>query len=276
MLRRPIGPRQMPALREAYATITREAAASPRPESITEDEVFYGLLNTVVATLPMYFARGDFTKVLVDALQTTDGADLPGMVDALIESQSSGMVYLERAPKMGDEAGESADMMVVAWSFVEDIFLAEITGIDEDGDLVNAVGMLDCGGERRSDPAIISKDVQASASAVVVASLLAQGGIVETEDADMRPPAMKGKKRRPAKPGTPPVAVIDLRRSVAQGLADVAEAERTYQHRWIVRGHWRNQACGPGRAERRRTYIAPYVKGPEGAPLLQHDKVFRW
>ncbi len=32
--------------------------------------------------------------------------------------------------------------------------------------------------------------------------------------------------------------------------------------RYIVRGHWRNQAHGPGRALRRRQWIQPFFKGP--------------
>lgn len=42
------------------------------------------------------------------------------------------------------------------------------------------------------------------------------------------------------------------------------------EHRFIVRGHWRNQAVGPGRAERRKTWIAPHWKGPEGAEAWRH------
>jgi len=37
---------------------------------------------------------------------------------------------------------------------------------------------------------------------------------------------------------------------------------------WLVRGHWRNQVCGPQRSERRPTWISPYWKGPEDAPVL--------
>lgn len=38
----------------------------------------------------------------------------------------------------------------------------------------------------------------------------------------------------------------------------------------VVRGHWRNQAVGPHRAEHRMTWIAPYWKGPEGAAAWSH------
>ena len=50
---------------------------------------------------------------------------------------------------------------------------------------------------------------------------------------------------------------------------------RKYTHRWVVRGHWRNQWF-PGTKSHRQTYIAPYLKGPEGAPLLTSPKVYVW
>lgn len=40
--------------------------------------------------------------------------------------------------------------------------------------------------------------------------------------------------------------------------------------RFVVRGHWRDQACGPGRQMRRRMWIQPYWKGPELGEKLAH------
>lgn len=40
--------------------------------------------------------------------------------------------------------------------------------------------------------------------------------------------------------------------------------------RFTVRGHWRHQAHGPGRALRRRQWIAPFWKGPAGAEAWAH------
>jgi hypothetical protein len=37
--------------------------------------------------------------------------------------------------------------------------------------------------------------------------------------------------------------------------------------RWMVRGHWRNQACGYQLQERRSTWIEPHWKGPDNGPL---------
>jgi len=40
--------------------------------------------------------------------------------------------------------------------------------------------------------------------------------------------------------------------------------------RFIVRGHWRNQAHGEGRKQRRRQWIEPFWKGPEGSKAWSH------
>lgn len=50
---------------------------------------------------------------------------------------------------------------------------------------------------------------------------------------------------------------------------------RHYTHRWWVRAHWRQQACGPGRKYRRPLLILPYIKGPNGTPLAT-DRVYVW
>lgn len=44
--------------------------------------------------------------------------------------------------------------------------------------------------------------------------------------------------------------------------------QRTIQSRFIVRGHWRNQAHGEGRALRKRLWIQPHWKGPAWADIV--------
>lgn len=40
--------------------------------------------------------------------------------------------------------------------------------------------------------------------------------------------------------------------------------------RYCVRGHWKNQVCGEGRQDRKRIFVEPYWKGPEGAAAWAH------
>lgn len=73
------------------------------------------------------------------------------------------------------------------------------------------------------------------------------------------------------------VTLIDLRPLPTAPADNAAEPSgRRYRHRWIVRGHWRNQSVGQKHGERRITWVSSYVKGPEGAPIRLTDKVNVW
>lgn len=59
--------------------------------------------------------------------------------------------------------------------------------------------------------------------------------------------------------------VLELTNSASKAESQGGHIE--WRKRWLVRGHWRNQACGPGMTLRKRRWIDPYVKGPEDMPL---------
>jgi len=40
--------------------------------------------------------------------------------------------------------------------------------------------------------------------------------------------------------------------------------------RFVVRGHWKSQACGPGMTLRKRIFVQPYWKGPKEGEKLAH------
>jgi hypothetical protein len=86
----------------------------------------------------------------------------------------------------------------------------------------------------------------------------------------------KGKKKnRTSKIAT--VTCASLRRTRYISDAEREAESREFSHRWIVRGHMRNQPIGPRNAEggqkHMRVWIAPYVKGPEDKPLVLKDRV---
>ncbi len=62
------------------------------------------------------------------------------------------------------------------------------------------------------------------------------------------------------------IKVVQLRR-VERAPSEGEGAGREYSCQWIVGGHWRNQAYGHKMAERRLTWINPYIKGPDDKPL---------
>ena len=66
---------------------------------------------------------------------------------------------------------------------------------------------------------------------------------------------------RPAGPGD-----VDLVRAVREYISYGRRTSPTFQY--VVRGHWRNQAHGPGHTLRRLQWIEPYWKGPEKAIIL--------
>jgi hypothetical protein len=73
------------------------------------------------------------------------------------------------------------------------------------------------------------------------------------------------------------VRVIHLRREIPRsgdGVLDERAGERKLTHRHLVRAHLRNQACGPGRTDRRLILVPPHIKGPDGAPLLRRPRVW--
>lgn len=70
------------------------------------------------------------------------------------------------------------------------------------------------------------------------------------------------------------VSLIGLREAVRPN-PHASETGGEHTLRWYVRGHWRNQPCGPERQERRLTWVTPHIKGPEGAPFKE-DRVYVW
>jgi hypothetical protein len=85
--------------------------------------------------------------------------------------------------------------------------------------------------------------------------------------------AARRRLQRAGRTDDPAVRVIDLR---APAVSSGSGAnDREYHHRWIVKGHWRQQWY-PSIEDHRPVWISPHVKGPDGAPLLTGEKVYRW
>jgi hypothetical protein len=101
--------------------------------------------------------------------------------------------------------------------------------------------------------------------------LLMQQTVARVSDAHLDRAARRRMERRRAEPK--PVRVIELRR--AQQAGANSESDREYHHRWIVRGHWRQQWY-PAREVHRPVWIAPHIKGPDDKPLLGGEKVYSW
>jgi hypothetical protein len=73
----------------------------------------------------------------------------------------------------------------------------------------------------------------------------------------------------------PEVRVLTLRVPESGNHGPDSESSHEYYHQWIVRGHWRQQWY-PSIEDHRPVWIAPHLKGPDGAPLLGGEKVYAW
>ncbi|MET7944242.1 hypothetical protein [Streptomyces sp. NPDC005302] len=93
------------------------------------------------------------------------------------------------------------------------------------------------------------------------------------EDTEVQPDRAVRKRLRRAGHEPAPVRVIELRRPKTSSSPSDSETSREYHHRWITRGHWRQQ-WHPKRQVHRPVWIAPHIKGPEGAPLIGGEKVY--
>lgn len=72
------------------------------------------------------------------------------------------------------------------------------------------------------------------------------------------------------------VTTITLRRLRSVDDSPIGDSGRIYSHRWVVRGHWRQQAFGPQHGQRRPVWIPSYIKGPADAPLLVTERINVW
>ena len=74
----------------------------------------------------------------------------------------------------------------------------------------------------------------------------------------------------------PAVRVLSLHGPILGEQVDSGgSAGRQYRVRWVVRAHWRWQAHGPGRQERKLILIPPHIKGSPDAPLIGGERVWR-
>lgn len=95
-----------------------------------------------------------------------------------------------------------------------------------------------------------------------------------------RAPKEKVPAWRRREPGAPPIkgrtyfvgnpVKIDCRPAIREYLSGSRKSAPSVQH--LVRGFWRRQPHGPGSSLRRLTWVEPYWRGPDEAPILTRPK----
>jgi hypothetical protein len=127
---------------------------------------------------------------------------------------------------------------------------------------------------------IKAKTSNSNLSRVFIALMLLMGQELTSLEEGYVPKTVAKRAMRAQIPGR--VTVVTLRRR-SSGHRNDDESLVEWRHRWMVRGHWAWRRCGPDLdgaidyegGHRRRVYISPYVKGPENAPLIGTEKVYR-
>ena len=69
------------------------------------------------------------------------------------------------------------------------------------------------------------------------------------------------------------VRIVQLRARKYVGEKSEEGEPVAWSHRWIVRGHWKNQWY-PKEQVHKRIFLAPFVKGPEGLPVKARTDLF--
>jgi len=126
--------------------------------------------------------------------------------------------------------------------------------------------------------ATLRPEARMSASLLMAMSVLMDTPTVaERSTIDSRTGKAPGTEHRPRTPRPDRhVTLVDLR-PVRTVITDRDEGTgRKLTVRFMVRGHWTHQVHGPGRALRKMLFVAPYIKGPTGAPLQAAEKVMVW
>lgn len=86
------------------------------------------------------------------------------------------------------------------------------------------------------------------------------------------PPVGSRAERRRLERELPDLRIIDL---AAGATTESRGGHVEWSHRWMVKGYWRSQPCGPGWSLRKMKWVDAYVKGPADLPLVIRPTVWR-
>lgn len=93
---------------------------------------------------------------------------------------------------------------------------------------------------------------------------------------DERRPVDRAERRRRQRSGQPipeGIRILDIRSSAPTG-APQGSSDVEWTHRWLVRGHWRDQWY-PSQGRHAPRWIRAHVKGPADKPLVARPTVYR-
>lgn len=244
-------------------------------------------LTTTLAAAEMYWVSADMIALALDA-----AGDVPGFNPATdLPAPNGFMVLAQPLPALRtwvfdtNYQKQDVDLEVdlLTWTTVGTEIRIEsfcrnhrVPSAIDNGDWFEPVwyhtGLAD-GLYEFDHPDAVKKSTQLMSFLAAAALLMSSPGVADRSRLVPKTPAA----RKDAKKGRSSlVTVIDLHAPKSVATEDSDDAGRTYTHRWMVRGHWRNQPHGPNRSKRSVRWIPSYIKGPAGKPLRETERVWAW
>ncbi|MFI9194199.1 hypothetical protein ACIG0A_33475 [Streptomyces californicus] len=270
-----------------------EIASQPNPYTLPGDENITGLLATHLRVADLYWASEDMTALAVHAGEQLAAArwataDRPSPCGLIVFEGGLGLV--EVGPNLHGPAtalawGPGPGETLIVWHLMT---AEQFTGgmpVPNPAAVPPLIAIREARLPVTAEPvpldALPAHEGMAP-SRTIVAALAAAWHLMEQpqliERTVQEPHRADGRSLRRAGLPADGVSLLALRRQYTpqDRDPDAGTDQRTYRNRWIVSGHWRNQAYGPERSLRRQTWVPAHVKGPEGAPLLSTEKVNVW
>lgn len=278
-----LAPANLPEIRDRLCELVKRT----KPEPPADLEPFMRVLlrkswrvDETLAAAPCWWVSSDMEELAIAASE--------GVPQDVVPETSTGFLVFQRPIAIRTSSQDSLNVQGVGWSYgagpgISSLSLELFSPV---GDFLPYASesarrhILKLGLPIVPLPESISQiagHVHEMVCNVLLAvwALSSQKRLCETKPVSAPWPASKGGPK--PDPMARTVKMLVLReppRSHGSGSGDGGAGR--YSHRFVVHGFWRNQPCGPGHSERRLTWVAPFVKGPEGTPLVERETVRVW
>ncbi len=284
--------------------------AGTRRHNIDAARLYVNILTKVMPDIPLYFVKREMTDLIQHAANQLSDEDV---VDRTIAPTKSGFVYFEKPIEGVDLRGQNIKLNACVWFFDASGTLCLYMFNDmyrtpdkPSQDILNDKKAMKVHEELQAGRWSFIGMEGDVAGAAIGAPLNEQDEVVKTfyEEVEGFTPTASTNFIRAIHAfwlimGQTLVSITEevgdkrFARTQAQmklpNLVQVIQYRRTenmneysgesnveWSHRWIVRGHWRWQPFKneAGKDDRKRIWIAPFMKGPEDKPLVLTDKIY--
>lgn len=270
--RKRLSPANIVDARIEFADSLARMCTGAHDDGATSDEDYAYQLRVVsdMRVAPAWWATADMVRLAMVAA-------MDGTPRAMPQGDTGFMVFAEPVPY--DFAGTNARPRAFSWHV--DGREVAVTWLTSDRDWLwdESVSLSLMSIEAMGDAAGDGGETVLDKLAFAIFALTTQPGIVDVRtETQRRQVNVRDATRRhdQADPLTRTVKFLLVHDHEDEGSEPLGGKRGPLTHRFIVRGHWTHQVCGPKRAQRRVQWIAPFVKGPSGAPLVVRETVRIW